>query len=401
MRRLASVLVAIALFAGLATLTPQAGAQTVEGKRAEAERIAAELSQLEIQASQLDEQHHQAVLELEATQQEILEAEARVAELEDELGIQREQLQDYAVQAYIGGETQPSIDTMLESSEPNEVGTKVAYLEAATGDREDIVDQLGGAQAQLDAELDSLAAKEDEATQLEAEARSTLEGAQQAIADQTALQSRVQGELADLVAAEQARRAADEQRRAEEAARRAAEEARQAEPPPTPTVEEVAEINEDPPDAPPTTEAPEEEEEVVEEEPEEEVVEEEVTPPPPPGEGAAGAVSLAYSLLGIPYVWAGSTPATGFDCSGFTSYVWGQNGKPLPHSAAAQGAMVTRLPLAELLPGDLVFYGYGYVHHVALYVGGGQIIHAPGAGRNVRLDSIYYWDDLHWAGRLP
>jgi cell wall-associated NlpC family hydrolase len=63
--------------------------------------------------------------------------------------------------------------------------------------------------------------------------------------------------------------------------------------------------------------------------------------------------------------------------------------------------MVRRLPLSQLLPGDLVFYGFGYVHHVALYIGGGSIVHAPGAGRNVRVDSIYYWDDLHWAGRLP
>jgi cell wall-associated NlpC family hydrolase len=112
-------------------------------------------------------------------------------------------------------------------------------------------------------------------------------------------------------------------------------------------------------------------------------------------------VSTAYSLLGTPYVWAGSTPDSGFGCSGFTAYVWGKAGRSLPHSAAAQGAMVRRLPLSQLLPGDLVFYGFGYVHHVALYVGNGTIIHAPRAGSVVQVDSIYYWDDLHWAGRLP
>ncbi len=112
-------------------------------------------------------------------------------------------------------------------------------------------------------------------------------------------------------------------------------------------------------------------------------------------------MSLAWSLIGIPYVWGGSSPSTGFDCSGFTAYVWGQAGYSLPHSAAAQAAMTMPVSYSELQPGDLVFYGWGYIHHVALYVGGGQIIHAPGRGRSVRVDSVYYWDQMHGAGRLP
>jgi cell wall-associated NlpC family hydrolase len=403
-RRFASLFVVLAVLAGAFSLTPDAGAQSVADKRAEAERIAAELNQLEIQASQLDEAHHQALLQLEQTQRDILEAEARVAELEESLGHQQGQLEAYAVEAYIGGDTQPSMDTMLESSAPNEVGTKVAYLEAASGDRQDLIDQLGGAQAELDAELAHLRDAEAEATRLEDEARTALDGAQQAVADHEAIQSRVQGELATLVAEEEARRAAEERRRAEEAARRAAEEARQAAPPAAPPAEEIEELNDDPPATPPTTvaEPAEEEDELTETEPVEEPEPvEETTPPTGPSAGASGAVALAYSLLGTPYVWGGGSPSSGFDCSGFTSYVWGQNGKSLPHSAAAQSAMVTRLPLSELQPGDLVFYGYGYVHHVALYVGGGTIIHAPRKGDVVKVDSIYYWDDLHWAGRLP
>jgi cell wall-associated NlpC family hydrolase len=394
-RRFAALLACLTLLGGLAIVTPGAQAQSVEDKRAEAEAIATEVEQLRIQASQLDEQYHQATLELEEAQQAVLDAEGRVAELEAAFGVARGELQDYAVEAYMGGDAVPSIDTFLESDEPNQVGIKVAYLSNATNDRQDILDALHGAQAALDAEVRTLEQAQAEAAQLEATARTAREGARQAVADEEAIYARVQGELADLVAEEEARRAAETQRRAEEAARRAAEEAAQAAPPAAPTQDEVVELNEDPPTEAPTTTAP------PTQTPEPTEPTEPIADPGGATPGAGTAVSAGLSQVGVPYVWAGSSPETGFDCSGFTSWAWGQAGYSLPHSAAAQGAMVRRLPLSQLLPGDLVFYGFGYVHHVALYIGGGSIVHAPGSGRHVRVDSIYYWDDLHWAGRLP
>jgi peptidoglycan DL-endopeptidase CwlO len=59
-----------------------------------------------------------------------------------------------------------------------------------------------------------------------------------------------------------------------------------------------------------------------------------------------------------------------------------------------------RIESDQLAPGDLVFYGFSRIHHVALYVGGGRIVHAPHAGDNVREDSIDYWDDLRGYGRV-
>jgi cell wall-associated NlpC family hydrolase len=391
LRRLAAVLTTLTMLVGLAAIAPRAEAQTSADKRAEAERVATELEQLRIQASQLDEQHHQATLELEGAQRDILEAEARVDDLEAQFGVQQARLEEYAVQAYMGGDAQPSIDAFLESNEPNELGTKVAYLGVTTGDQQDLIDGLQGARAELDAEVANLAQAEADAEQFEADARTALAGAQQAVADQEAIYARVQGEAAELLAQEEARQAEERRRRAEEEARLRAEEEREQEPPAAPDPVDIVETNDDPPSTPPTTEAPDPEDPEIPD----------VDVPTGATPGADVAVATAYSLLGTPYVWAGSTPASGFDCSGFTAYVWGQAGRSLPHSAAAQGAMVRRLPLSQLLPGDLVFYGFGYVHHVALYVGGGTIIHAPRAGDVVRVDSIYYWDDLHWAGRLP
>ncbi|SCL18267.1 NlpC/P60 family protein [Micromonospora nigra] len=97
--------------------------------------------------------------------------------------------------------------------------------------------------------------------------------------------------------------------------------------------------------------------------------------------GQAGvAVRYAYGALGKPYSW-GSAGPNGYDCSGLTSAAWRAAGRSLPHNTRMQWSAVAHIGRDELRPGDLVFYrGLG---HVALYVGGGQVIDAPSAGRNV------------------
>ncbi|MEU1604966.1 C40 family peptidase [Micromonospora matsumotoense] len=105
------------------------------------------------------------------------------------------------------------------------------------------------------------------------------------------------------------------------------------------------------------------------------------TPDAPAVSGSAGAaVRYAYGAIGKPYVWGAEGP-NGYDCSGLTLAAWRSAGKRLPHNAAMQWNATSRVSRGELRPGDLVFYsGLG---HVALYVGGGQVIDAPSAGRNV------------------
>ena len=106
-----------------------------------------------------------------------------------------------------------------------------------------------------------------------------------------------------------------------------------------------------------------------------------------PVSGRAGvAVAAARSKLGSPYVWAASGPSS-FDCSGLTMYAWGRAGVSLPHSSRMQSSSGRSVSLSALQPGDLVFYG-SPVYHVALYVGGGQVIHAPQSGDVVRYASM-------------
>jgi cell wall-associated NlpC family hydrolase len=123
---------------------------------------------------------------------------------------------------------------------------------------------------------------------------------------------------------------------------------------------------------------------------------------PPPVSGAAGvAVQAAYSVIGAPYVFGSSNPAVGLDCSGVTSYAWAQAGVYLPHSAAAQRAALPEVPLSEVQPGDIIYYG-NFGPHVAIYVGGGQIIHAtsPAPGGQARIDSLYGYDTPWSAHRV-
>jgi cell wall-associated NlpC family hydrolase len=111
-------------------------------------------------------------------------------------------------------------------------------------------------------------------------------------------------------------------------------------------------------------------------------------PPPPDGTRASQVVSIAMQYLGIPYVWGGASPSTGFDCSGFIMYVFGQIGVYLPHHAASQyGYGVPVYSQGELAAGDLVFFdGLG---HAGIYIGGGQFIHAPHTGDVVKISSLY------------
>ncbi|MGH9056007.1 MAG: C40 family peptidase [Acidimicrobiales bacterium] len=119
---------------------------------------------------------------------------------------------------------------------------------------------------------------------------------------------------------------------------------------------------------------------------------------PPPVATTPVALAWAFSELGQPYVW-GATGPSSFDCSGLTQYVWHQAGVDIPRVAADQYAWTVPIPLSDLLPGDLVFYGRTDIHHVGIYIGDGLMINAPHTGDVVRVSSIW-WSDLAGFGRV-
>ena len=106
-------------------------------------------------------------------------------------------------------------------------------------------------------------------------------------------------------------------------------------------------------------------------------------------EKRAAVLEYAAQFLGTPYVYGGSTPS-GFDCSGFTSYVFKNTVGSIPRVAQAQFDATTRVSMDELLPGDLVFFGSSAssISHVGIYVGNNQFIHSPHTGDVVKYDSL-------------
>ena len=99
----------------------------------------------------------------------------------------------------------------------------------------------------------------------------------------------------------------------------------------------------------------------------------------------------AKQFLGNPYVWGGTSLTKGADCSGFVLSVFAKYGIGLPHSSRAQANMGTKISMSEARPGDLVFYSKGgRINHVAIYIGGGQVIHASSPKTGIRITSAYY-----------
>lgn len=97
-------------------------------------------------------------------------------------------------------------------------------------------------------------------------------------------------------------------------------------------------------------------------------------------------IAYATTFLGIPYVWGGTSPS-GFDCSGFTQYIYAHFGLNLPRVSGDQQNIGQFVPRASLQPGDLVFFG-SPVHHVGIYVGNGNMINAPHTGAVIRIQPL-------------
>ena len=221
--------------------------------------------------------------------------------------------------------------------------------------------------------------------------RAAAEAAAKAAAEAAAREAAARAKAAE--EAEAAARTAREQKQAQaaaakaaadkaaaEAARAAAEAARAAATPPPvaskPTTTKPA-------TKPPTTTKP-------------------VPTPPPPSGGVAAVIAFARAQLGEPYVWGGAGPNV-WDCSGLTMMAWRQAGVSMSHYTGYQWAETDRVPISQLQPGDLVFFGTSGPdsHHVGLYIGGGQMIHAPNPSTVVKIASIYSMSDLLPYGGRP
>ena len=117
-----------------------------------------------------------------------------------------------------------------------------------------------------------------------------------------------------------------------------------------------------------------------------------------PNQAAQKVVDTALAQQGKPYVWAGAGPNV-FDCSGLTQFAFRAAGIALPHSSRTQATMGTPVARGDLRPGDLVAF-YSPVGHIGIYIGNGQMVHAPTAGSVVHVTSVDRMPGYNTARRL-
>ncbi len=316
--------------------------------KADVEAAKQKLLQAQNQFAALNEQYNQAVYELQQAQQHMADALAMKKAAESQAATARTALSKRAVQAYTDMGSQ--YEALLSAGSMSEFSDRLAFLGAITQNDANVASQADAAaqQAQWAAQEYNQAVQDaqQKSQQLQTEqqaAQNALDQARQyAATTQANYNSWYQQQQQALAAAAAAAAA-----------------------PPT-TVSQPA--------TPPSSGGS--------------------TPPsiPPSSGGAATAVAAAESVIGAPYVFGAAGPDA-FDCSGLTMWAWAQAGVSLPHSAAAQYASLPKVPLSAVEPGDIIYYT-NFGAHVAIYVGGGQIVQArhPGPGGQVQYSSMMGYD---------
>ena len=356
-----SLAIAIAMLATLASPfigESQAFATTLDQKRAEARQIASEIAANDERISVLDEQYNGAKLKIARLTKDIADAQARLTVAKRHSHGLRTEVRSRAAALYMGARS-GTLFPQLDAKNAQQVASRSSYAAAAAARDSTLLSSLRSASAQLSARQKDLEDARGRAQQESIRLAKTRAEIDAANIRAHELLNQTNGEIAALVVAEQRAReaAAEAAARAEIARREAAARQQQS----------SGFGNEK---APPNL--------------------------PAPSGAAAIAVNAAKAQLNKPYQYAAAGPDR-FDCSGLTMFAWAKAGVSMSHFAASQYTEFPHVPISQLAPGDLVFFG-SPIHHVGMYVGNGTMIEAPHTGAFVRYRSIYR-DDFVGASR--
>jgi peptidoglycan DL-endopeptidase CwlO len=363
-----------------AAATP-ASADQISDAQAKAAAISSQLNAAQAQIAALTGQVNQADYRLSQLSDQIAASQAQIAEDQRVVARDQSQLQTQAIADYTSAGTSNTA-TQLFTSNVNTSGIRSEYSSIATGDVTSTIDHLHTAQAQLAATQSSLEQQKSQAQVERANLASAQNQASSLAAQDQATLTSVDANIQQLVAQKQAAEAAAAAAAAQAAFNQkvqqaqAAQQAQQSQAAPQTASTSGGGGGSSGGGSAATN-----------------------YPPPPPVSGAAGvAVQAAEGEIGVPYVWGGTTPS-GFDCSGLVMWAYAQAGIGLPHFSGAQFASTTHISMADIQPGDLLFYGPGGSDHVAMYVGGGSMIEAPYTGAKVWITGVRT-DGLAGVGRV-
>lgn len=376
-----SVAAAIAVCSLLSSATI-ASASGVGSQKQKIAQIADQLDNLENRLGLLDEDYGAALDRKAELDQEIADSQARIAQQESRLGELSAVLGDIAVDKYVSGSALELSPLFSNAAAYTEAEQKDSLSRLALDSGSGSTDEMLALAEDLAKEQAALSRKQQQVADLVASLDSKMAEAQTLQVEFEQKLASAEAELGDLIEQER-------ERRAEEAA--AAEIARQKQ-----AAASAASNNKAASAAAPrgggtgggSGSAP---------------AADDTSSggggsSAPSVSGMAGiAVNAAMSQLGVPYRFAAESPGVAFDCSGLTKYAWGQAGVYLPHQSAAQYGSLPHVSQGEVQPGDLIFYK-SPIGHVAMYIGGGSLIHAPRSGDVVKVAAVN-WAKVVGIGR--
>jgi cell wall-associated NlpC family hydrolase len=353
------VSVALVLAIALSTTTP-AWADPLSAKRAQAAAVQSQVTALDTKASIADEAYNAARDRYSTLAVQVAASEHRISQLEDRSNALQADLAARANQIYRDGGVLAGTAALLTSQSFAQFDATLGALEAIATQDAETVAQLKQTQADAQAERLTLLDRQGQAAIQQAEMAANAQAVHLQLAERTRLLDGLSADIKTLLAQERARQAAAAH------ARYLALIARQ---------HATAAGGGHPSGSPGGFSG---------------------GSPPASARGAA-AVTWAEKALGRPYQWAASGPDR-FDCSGLVMWAYRHVGVNLPHSSRAQIDRGSRVSRDALRPGDLVFFG-SPIHHVGMYVGGGDFIEAPGTGGRVQISALGHRGDYAGACR--
>ena len=324
----------------------------------------AEVESMQADLGQTIEQWNYANIELDRIEGDLATNAKHLAAARKSLNVAQRRIEERLRDLYVNGEGDSTLEVILGSQSLDDIIARLDAIERVSSQDTRILSTVKRYRSEVETRRANLKEARADQTQIVAEQAAQKQYIESAIAEQNQLLSSVKDEIAEMRAEEQRRQAAlaAQARARAQAAEQLASQAQTQE-----TYDDAVVVPEYNADV--------------------------------PGARYGHVVGIALQYLGVPYVWGGSSPSTGFDCSGFVMYVFAQVGVSLPHHAASQWSYGTPVSRDQLAPGDLVFFsGLG---HMGIYIGGGQFVHAPHTGDVVKISSMdERWGSYVGARRL-
>ncbi|MET0144884.1 MAG: NlpC/P60 family protein [Ilumatobacteraceae bacterium] len=388
-------LVACALTVSVVLSPASANAQTVDEQKARVQQITDQLEALEERSDILAEDYVTAVDEKNRLDAEVAAAEQRVAAKAAEVDALRGQLSTVAVQTYMGVGTNgfgplftdsSAVTDDLQRDQLSRVALSAGT--ASTDELDQAVSDLNDERAILDSTRDAAAAK---AEQVDQAKKATDEKK----AEYTTARADAEAKLGELIKEEEERRARESYERMQAAARQAQADAEAA-------ARAAAQAQQRTAASASSSGRSNTSSNATASSGGGSSVAAVAAPAaavsiPQASSRAGTAINAAMSQLGTAYRFAAAEPGVAFDCSGLTSWAWGQAGVGLPHQSRAQFASLPHVPIEAAQPGDLLFF-YSPISHVSIYLGGGQQVHAPNSGTTVKVAPVN-WGKVVGVGR--